>query len=158
MKIFLALLAGILLGGAGAWYYSTAQGKAHVHAAGGEIQSAAKSAGQAVQAQLKVLDLRAEDLKDELSRTGQVIRRKAKAAGQAIADGTADARITAKIKGKLLADRDLSALSISVNTTQGVVTLSGTVSSVQAIGKAMLLAFETDGVQEVISTLQLKKS
>ncbi len=77
-------------------------------------------------------------------------------AGHAIADATADARITAAIKGKLLASRDLSALNISVNTTAGVVTLSGFVSSSEDISKAILLAMETDGVREVVSTLQVK--
>jgi hyperosmotically inducible protein len=103
-----------------------------------------------------VLDLKPQDVKDELARTGQVVRRKAKEAGQAIADATADARITAAIKGKLVASRDLSALNISVNTTSGVVTLSGTAPSAEAISKAMLLAMETDGVKEVVSTLQVK--
>ena len=37
-----------------------------------------------------------------------------------------------------------------------LVTLSGTVPSPDAISKAMLLAMETDGVKEVISTLQVK--
>jgi len=121
-----------------------------------QVENAAKSAGDAIQEKLKVLDLRPQDVKDELARSGQVVRRTAKEAGQAIADATADARITAAIKGKLIASRDLSALSISVNTTAGIVTLSGTVPSTEAIGKAMLLAMETDGVKEVISTLQVK--
>src|SRR6185369_16159151 len=108
------------------------------------------------QEKLRVLDLRPQDVKDELARGGQVVRRKAQEAGQAIADATADARITASIKGKLVTNRDLSALSISVNTTAGIVTLSGTVPSADAISKAMLLAMETDGVKEVISTLQVK--
>ena len=67
--------------------------------------------------------MRPEDIKEDLARGGQIVRRKAREAGQAIADATADARITTAIKGKLLANRDLSALSISVNTTGGVVTL-----------------------------------
>ena len=121
-----------------------------------EVESAVKSAGDAVQEKLKVLDLRPQDVKDELARTGQVVRRKAKEAGQAIADATADARITTAIKGKLVANRDLSALSISVNTTAGVVTLSGTVPTTEDISKAMLVAMEVDGVKEVVSTLQVK--
>ena len=60
------------------------------------------------------------------------------------------------IKAKLVASHDLSALNISVNTTAGVVTLSGTVTSHENIAKAMLLAMETDGVKEVISALQVK--
>ena len=121
-----------------------------------EVESAVKSAGDAVQEKLKVFDLRPQDVKDELARTGQVVRRKAKEAGQAIADATADARITTAIKGKLVANRDLSALSISVNTTAGVVTLSGTVPTTEDLSKAMLLAMEVDGVKEVVSTLQVK--
>ena len=77
-------------------------------------------------------------------------------AGHAIADATADARTTATIKAKLVASRDLSALNISVNTTAGVVTFSGAVSSSEDISKAILLAMETDGVREVVSTLQVK--
>ncbi len=156
MKIFLALLIGILIGGAAIWYYNTTQGKANVTAAGDQIGSAAKSASEAVQKKLHALNLRPQDIKEDLAKTGQVIRRKAEETGQAIADSTADARVTAKIKGKLLTSKDLSAFSISVNTTAGVVTLSGTVPSTEAIGKAMLLAMETDGVREVISTLQVK--
>src|SRR5206468_11003171 len=115
-----------------------------------------KSARDTVQEKLRVLDLRPEQVKEDLARTGQVVRRKAREAGQAIADATADARITTAIKGKLLANRDLSALSISVNTTGGVVTLSGPVTSPEEVSKAILLAMETDGVHEVISTLQIK--
>jgi len=37
-----------------------------------------------------------------------------------------------------------------------VVTLSGTVASPEHISKAMLLAMETGGVREVVSTLQVQ--
>jgi len=158
MKVFLALVVGLLVGAAAVWFYNTSQGKATVRTTGGQIESATKSARDTIQDKLKVLDLRSDDIKDELARTGKVVRRQAKEAGQAIADATADARITAAIKGKMLADRELSALSISVNTTEGVVTLSGTVSSSENVSKAMLLAMETDGVREVISTLQVKQT
>ena len=158
MKVFLALVAGVLVGAVAVWFYNTTQGKATVRTTGDQIESATKSARNAIQDKLKVLDLRSDDIKDELDRTGKVVRRQAKEAGQAIADATADARITAAIKAKLLADRELSALSISVNTTEGIVTLSGTVSSPENVSKAMLLAMETDGVREVISTLQVKQT
>jgi osmotically-inducible protein OsmY len=85
-----------------------------------------------------------------------VVRRAATEAGHAIADATADARTTGAIKAKLVASRDLSALNISVNTTAGVVTLSGAVASPEDISKAILVAMETDGVREVVSTLQVK--
>jgi uncharacterized membrane-anchored protein YhcB (DUF1043 family) len=155
VRVFMALIVGILIGISAVWLYSN-RANPTVQSASEEVQHAVKSTGDAIQEKLKVLDLRTNDIKDELARTGQVVRRKAHEAGQVIADATADARITAAIKGKLLAHRDLSALSISVNTTAGIVTLSGTVSSTEDISKAMLLAMETDGVREVISTLQVK--
>lgn len=157
MRIFFALLVGVAVGAAAVWFYSSKQGKSAVQATGDQIESSAKSARDIIQEKLKVLDLRSDDIKDDLARTGQVVRRKAREVGQAIADNTADARITGAIKSKLVANRDLSAMSISVNTTAGVVTLSGSVSSAEDIGKAVLLAMETDGVREVISTLQVKK-
>src|SRR5436190_5361826 len=156
MRAFIALVIGVIIGAAAVWFYSTKQGKSAIHATGEQIESSTKAAKDAVQEKLRVLDLRPEQVKEDLARTGQVVRRKARQAGQVIADATADARLTAAIKGKLLANRDLSALSISVNTTGGVVTLSGTVSTPEDISKAMLLAMETDGVTEVVSTLQVK--
>ena len=156
MRFLLALILGVVIGAAAIWFYQDGHHHPRIQSATDQLNSAAKSAGDAIQEKLKILDLRPQDVKDELARTGQVVRRKAKEAGQAIADATADARITGAIKGKLLGNRDLSVLSISVNTTAGVVTLSGTVPSTEAISKAMLLAMETDGVKEVISTLQVK--
>jgi hyperosmotically inducible protein len=157
MKIFVALLLGIAVGASAVWFYSTKQGKSAVHTTTDQIDSSTKSARDIIQEKLKMLDLRSEDIKEDLARSGQVVRRKAREVSQAIADGTADARITGKIKSKLVANRDLSAMSISVNTTSGVVTLSGSVSSPEDIGKAVLLAMETDGVREVISSIQVKK-
>jgi osmotically-inducible protein OsmY len=156
VKVFVALIIGVAVGAAALWLY-TNRSSPQVQATATKVGEAAKSAGTAVQEELRVLHLRPQDVKDELASTGQVIRRKAEETGKAIADATADARTTAAIKGKLVANRDLSALSISVNTTAGVVTLSGAVNSAEDIGKAMLLAMQTDGVKEVISTLQIAK-
>jgi osmotically-inducible protein OsmY len=157
MKIFFALLVGIAVGAVAVGFYNMQRGKSAVHTTGDQIEGSAKSARDMLQEKLKMLDLRSDDIKDDLSRTGQVVRRKAREVGRAIADNTADARTTGTIKTKMLANRDLSAMSISVNTTSGVVTLSGSVSSPEDIGKAILLAMETEGVREVISTLQVRK-
>jgi hyperosmotically inducible periplasmic protein len=156
MKALIALILGLVVGGAAVWFYITYRGDSRMQAAEQKVGDAAKTARDAVQDELRVLHLRSEDIKDELARTGQVVRRKAREAGRVIADATADARITAAIKTKLVASRDLSALNISVNTTAGVVTLAGPVSSPEHISKAMLLAMETEGVREVISTLQVR--
>ena len=47
-------------------------------------------------------------------------------------------------------------MSLIPSQTAGIVTLSGYVTSSEHIGTAILLAMETDGVREVVSTLQVK--
>jgi hypothetical protein len=89
------------------------------------LDSATRPAREDLRHRMEGLKLQPEDIKEELARSGQVVRRKAQETGRAIADATSDARITAAIKGKLLAHPELSAFSISVNTTDGVVTLAG---------------------------------
>jgi osmotically-inducible protein OsmY len=157
MKAFLALVVGVLVGAGVIWVYTTKEGKSSAQAAGDQMQSAAKSAKDSVQEKMRALDLRPDQVKEDLEKTGKVIRRKAREAGQAISDATADARTTGAIKAKLLGSKELSALSISVNTTDGVVTLSGSVNSMEEISKAVLLAMDTEGVREVVSTLQVRR-
>jgi len=157
MKTLFVLIVGILIGAGALWVYTTKNGQSTSQSAGDQIEGATKSTRDAVQEKMRALDLKPDQIKEDLDRTGKVIRRKAREAGDAIADATADARITGAIKGKLLANKDLSAVGISVNTTAGVVTLSGSVNSTEDIGKAIILAMDTDGVREVISTLQVKK-
>jgi hypothetical protein len=97
-----------------------------------------------------------EQIRDELARSGRVIRENATKAGEAISDAATNTRISAAIKTKLLQEAGLSAFNIDVDTSAGVVTLSGTVSSPEQISRAMELALQTEGVHKVVSTLQLK--
>jgi hyperosmotically inducible protein len=102
-------------------------------------------------------DGRTRDLKQDLSHSTQTIEEKAKKAGTAIADATTNARTTTAVKTHLSTGLGLSALAdISVDTTDGLVTLSGSVSSKEEINKAVQIAADTDGVHKVISTLQIK--
>ena len=73
-----------------------------------------------------------------------------------MADATADARIVTAIKAKYAADPDLSVWKISVSCDQGRVSLSGTVSAEDDIGKAVALALDVDGVRDVTSTITVK--
>ncbi len=112
----------------------------------------------ALRAKLDTLDLSADKVRDELARTGQVFRRKAEDIGDKAADAASDARAVSEIKAKYAADSTLSAWNISVACDHGHVTLSGTVTSPQDVGKAVALALEADGVRDVVSKLQVKSS
>jgi hyperosmotically inducible periplasmic protein len=153
MKTLLVLLIGAAIGIAGYIFFRDSFQRSRLERAGDKISESAESLKESINDKV---DLDTNDIREELTRTGKVIRKKAEQARVAIADATADARITTEIKGKFAVESDLSALKISVNTTDGVVTLSGTVSSHEAIQKAMKIALEVDGVSQVISTLQVK--
>jgi len=111
--------------------------------------------GAAAQVEKAVSDIDLKAIADELKQTGRVIRRKAGQAARKIEDATEDGRTTAAIKARLALDPTLSALDISVDTTDGRVTLAGKVSSPEDVARAMQIALEQENVTEVVSTLQV---
>jgi osmotically-inducible protein OsmY len=121
--------------------------------AGGEIHGAAK---QAEKAEKKLPDLDVAAIAEELKQTGRVVRRRAEQTAQTVAEATKDARTTAAIKAKLALDPSLSALDVSVDTTEGRVTLAGRAASPADIARAIEIALDQDGVREVVSTLQVQ--
>ena len=158
MKLLLGLLFGLALGVGGMWLYLACRDDPAVQRFERQLGTNTTELREALQAKLSALQLSPQNIQEELARTGQIVRRTARDLGRAVADHTADARITAAIKARYVADPQLSAMSISVNCTEGRVTLSGTVPTAGDIGRAMLIAFEADGgVTEVVSTLQVRK-
>lgn len=69
-----------------------------------------------------------------------------------------DAATTAKVKTALAADPTVSATSINVDTSAGVVTLTGKVPDEQARQKALQLARGTSGVSRVTDQLSVDPS
>ena len=68
-----------------------------------------------------------------------------------------DAGITASIKTKMLADSTVGGLKINVDTTDGVVSLTGDVKSAVEKKRAVAIARETDGVKSVNDKLEIVK-
>jgi hyperosmotically inducible protein len=66
-----------------------------------------------------------------------------------------DAAITSAVKAKFLADASVKGLKIDVDTTNGAVTLNGTVSSRAEADRAMMLARDTEGVTRVVDNLKV---
>ena len=111
----------------------------------------------AAAAKAEKIDLDASKIAEELKQTGRVVRRRAVQTAEKVAEATKDARTTAAIKTKLAIDPQLSALEVSVDTTDGRVTLAGRADSPAAIARAIEIAFEEEGVHEVVSTLQVRE-
>jgi len=153
-KFFVGFLIGVTVGVWGYWYFQRDQTQSNLDQARDSVVQSAEKVKTAIKE--AVGEIRPEDIKEELTNTGVVVRQKARQAGAAIADATANARITTVIKTKLFAEPGVSAMSINVDTTDGTVTLSGNVSSADEIAKAVRLSLETEGVHKVISTLQVK--
>jgi osmotically-inducible protein OsmY len=66
-----------------------------------------------------------------------------------------DASITAEVKSSLLAHRSTSALKTKVETTEGVVTLSGVAKNDAEKSLVTKLATDTDGVSSVINNMTI---
>lgn len=75
-----------------------------------------------------------------------------RSAGRFIDDKT----ITAKVKGKLVADKGSNLTRVGVTTVNGVVHLDGVVDSVRDKVMAEEMARAVDGVVNVVNQLQIK--
>ncbi len=154
-EFFLGFLLGIVLTVATGGYLMVRKNK-HVQHAQDVTASALQRTADAIEAKRVAWHLTGDDIQRELADSGKVVRRQMSDFGAAVADAAGDAKTTGTIKAKLALDKELSALGISVSTTDGRVTLSGNVTSSKQIGKAMMLVLETGGVREVSSTLKVK--
>lgn len=95
----------------------------------------------------KKIDQTADKVGDKLGEQGAK-------AGVAIAD----TEITAKVKAAIFAEPGLKTLQISVDTVQGVVTLSGSVDTRSISNRAKELAGAVAGVKDVENRLVVKSN
>jgi osmotically-inducible protein OsmY len=102
----------------------------------------------------------------DLEAAGEEVKKGARAAGEAVREGAErlearlepvldDAAITAKVKAKLAADPEVNALGIDVDTSDGVVTLTGRTASEALRLEAEKLARGTAGVRDVRNHLEI---
>ena len=108
------------------------------------------------------------DSRDVIGTSGETVdvdraRQAGAKVGEEVAEGAnevervaSDAALTAKIKSKMALDDSVDALDIDVDTTNGVVTLSGSADSEISRNRAVQLARETDGVLSVVDRLNIK--
>jgi hyperosmotically inducible protein len=72
-----------------------------------------------------------------------------------VGDVASDAMLTSSIKTKLLADPDVAALKIDVDSSNGVVTLTGNVKTAAERDAALRIARDTEGVKSVVDRLKI---
>ena len=109
--------------------------------------------GQQIDAGIERTKEAASEAGRDLQAAGQEIKQEGAQAGNALAEGAAELTITAKVKTALAGDDQLSALSINVDTTGSVVTLTGPAPTQAAFDRATDLAKAVDGVTEVRNQL-----
>ena len=94
---------------------------------------------------------------DKAAETAKEMKDRAADAANRTGEVLGDAAITTAVKSKFLADSNVSGLKIDVDTTDGVVTLHGTVPSAAEKRRAVELAKETTGVKSVKDDLKVGK-
>ncbi|MEP7009436.1 MAG: BON domain-containing protein [Acidobacteriota bacterium] len=127
--------------------------KAAVKQAGGAIKEAGQEVSASAQKAGKDITAAAEragdSAKKELEKAGDSAKRELEQAGDTAKKKIADATVTGSIKARLIADKDVKAVSIDVDTAGGRVTLKGTAKTAAQKDAAERIARETDGVVSV---------
>jgi hypothetical protein len=113
------------------------------------VQGPEPAAQDKLDERLRQWRLTPDDIKQDLARTGEIIRTQARV----VSGKMTDARIVAVVKAKFVLDRNLAASDIHVTSVDGQVTLAGSVGSPELLGRAIALALDTDGVASVDSKL-----
>jgi osmotically-inducible protein OsmY len=115
--------------------------------------ASAQSETQEAKAKTKAAAKKTEQATENAAKkTGEATKKAAKKTAAVLTD----AEITAAVKTKLLADTKVSGLAINVDTSDHVVTLTGTVHSPAEKAEALRLARTTKGVKKVVSKLTVE--
>jgi len=164
LALWLALVGGLLTacdkdGRDAVETEQDAQGKTNIHIDGDEVEENLDKAGEQLERGL-------DQAGEQLERAGDQVAEGAQQVGAAIERGAEkveaevgpvldDARITARIKSRLIADPEIKAFHIDVDTVDGRVALNGKVSSAEQRSQAEHLARGTQGVRQVVNLIQI---
>ena len=129
-----------------------ADGKTTIHVDGDKVDQNFEQANKDLSAAGQQIKEGAKEVGGAIQRGAEEVDRKVGPVAREVLD---DASVTAKVKARLLADPDVAALHIDVDTIDGRVTLSGKVSSEDERAEAEKLANHTEGVKSVENRIQV---
>ena len=104
------------------------------------------------------LDQAADKVGEKMAQTADTVGDKLGTQSAKAGVAIDDTEITSKVKAAIFAEPGLSTLQISVATVKGLVTLSGSVDSLQNSHRARELASAVQGVNEVDNRLVVKSN
>jgi osmotically-inducible protein OsmY len=111
-----------------------------------------------------------QKIKENLNQAGQELNKDAHSLGQSIQKGAndldqrigpaaretlGDAALTTRVKTRLIAAPDLGGIRIHVNSRDGQVTLTGTVTTQEFRQEAEKITRRTEGVHQVVNQLEI---
>jgi len=130
-----------------------AEGNTEIHVDGNQVDKNFEAAE-------RNFDKAGRELKESAGQLGDAVQRGAERVeaevGPVVRDVLDDASVTAKVKARLIADPEVRAFNIDVDTVDGRVTLNGKVSADEFRDEAEKLTRRTEGVKEVLNLIQVE--
>jgi hyperosmotically inducible periplasmic protein len=129
-----------------------AEGDPHVHVDGEQVDKNLEQAG-------KELEAGAQEVGEAVNEAGKAVKKGAdrieSEVGPVVQEVLDDAVVTTRVKARLVADPDVNAFHIDVDTVDGRVTLNGKVATEHQKQEASELADRTEGVVSVVNLIQV---
>lgn len=129
-----------------------AQGDPSVHVDGDQVEKNLEQAGEELKSGAQEVQEAANEAGEALERGADRIEAEV---GPVVRDVLDDAGVTTRVKARLVADPDVNAFHIDVDTVDGRVTLNGKVATEHQRQEAEELATRTEGVASVVNLIQV---
>lgn len=129
-----------------------AEGDPSVHVDGDQVEENLEQAGEELKSGAREVQEAANEAGEALERGADRIEAEV---GPVVRDVLDDAGVTSRVKARLVADPDVNAFHIDVDTVDGRVTLNGKVATEHQRREAEELATRTEGVASVVNLIQV---
>lgn len=123
--------------------------------AGKDVAQAGEKVGDAAVAAGEEVGKATEEATEEAAAAAKKAGENLEEGAEDAAEAAGDAAITSRVKARLLADPEVKGVTIDVDTSAGVVTLTGTAATRAQAAEAVKLARNAEGVKSVVDHIQV---